>query len=94
MTFLVYHVQENTVPSLEGIVEIKDFDELSKYLYKTTRQYCNNDNKTFRWGGEISLCSCGCNKSLIDELASIGEVETHFDVIKERGEYNYILIED
>ena len=92
MTFLVYHIQEDAVPSLEEIIEIKDFDELNKYLYKTTRKYCNSKDKTFRWGAEISLCTG--NKSLIDELTNNKEVTTYFDVVKEKGEYNYILIND
>ena len=92
MTFLVYHAREDDiVPSLEGIVEIKDFNDLNKYLYKTARKFCNTNNKTFRWGAEISF---GSGKNLIDELASVGEVDTYFCVVEERGEYNYILIKD
>lgn len=90
MTFLVYHVQEYAVPSLEGIVEIKDFNDFNKYLSK---RYCNDTCNKFRWVTIISLYSCGC-KNFIDELASTGVVETNFDVVKERGEYNYILIKD
>ena len=90
MTFLVYHVQEDTAPSLEGIVEIKDSNDLSKYLSK---RYCNDTYNKSRWMPIISLYNRGC-KNLIDELASTGMVETYFDAVEERGEYNYILIKD
>ena len=91
MTFLVYHVQEDTAPSLEGIVEIKDFDDFNKK--NISRRYCNNTYNKFRWVTIISLYSSGY-KSLIDELASTGVVETNFDMVQEKGEYNYILIKD